>query len=169
MESALRKFFRVETFVWLPGHGIIGDDTDGHIDQIARFTDERTVLVAAPYDLDAPEAIDLRANHAAVAEARNNCGTALRPIELKMPAPNFQQGRRLPACYCNFYIVNGGVIVPMFNDPADDEALQVLQTAFPGRQIVGVDAVDLVWGLGAFHCMTQQQPAVNDDGNRLAR
>ena len=165
-ESAVQKFFRVDTVVWLPGHGILGDDTDGHIDQIARFTDERTVLVAAPYDSDAPEAIDLRANYSAVAEARNNCGAALSPVELQVPAPKFQQGRRLPASYCNFYIVNGGVIVPMFNDPADNEAMQILQTAFPAHRIVGVDAVDLVWGLGAFHCMTQQQPAVNSEGRR---
>ena len=163
IESAVREFFRVATVVWLPGHGILGDDTDGHIDQIARFTDERTVLIAAPYDSDAPEATDLRANYSAVAEARNNCGAALSPIELQMPKPKFQQGHRLPACYCNFYIVNGGIIVPLFNDPADDEAMQILQTAFPGRRIVGVDAVDLVWGLGAFHCMTQQQPAVHGD------
>jgi len=166
MESTLRKFFRAETIVWLPGHGILGDDTDGHIDQIARFADERTVLIAAPWNSDAPEATDLRANYAAIAKAGNNCGAALRPIELQMPAPKFQQGRRLPACYCNFYIVNGGVIVPMFNDPADDEAMQVLQTAFPDRRVVGVDAVDLVWGLGAFHCLTQQQPAVNGNGRQ---
>jgi agmatine deiminase len=163
MESILRQFLRVETVVWLPGAGILGDDTDGHVDQMARFTDEQTVLVAVPSDSDAPEAVELRANYSAVAEAQYNCGAGLRPVELRMPAPKFQQGRRLPASYCNFHLVNGGVIVPLFNDPADDEAMQVLQSAFPGRRIVGIDAVDLVWGLGAFHCMTQQQPAVSGD------
>jgi agmatine deiminase len=164
MEAVVRKFFGVDTVVWLPGGGIPGDDTDGHVDQLARFTDEQTVVVAAACEPDAPEAVDLRANYSEVAEARNNRGVGLRPVELRMPSPKFQQGRRVPASYCNFYIVNDGVIVPLFNDSADDEALQVLQSAFPGRLIVGIDATDLVWGLGAFHCMTQQQPTVKYDG-----
>ena len=164
MESILQKFLRVETVVWLPGGGILGDDTDGHIDQIARFTDEQTVLVAAPCDADAPEAVELRANYSVVAQARNNRGVGLCPVELRMPSPQFQHGGRLPASYCNFYIVNGGVIVPLFNDPADEDAMQVLQAAFPGRLVVGLDACDLVRGLGAFHCISQQQPTVSGDG-----
>jgi agmatine deiminase len=160
-EALMQKFFCVETVVWLPGCGISGDDTDGHVDQIARFTDEENVLVAAPCDSDAPEAADLRANFRAVAEVQNNCGSGLRPVELRMPAPKFHQGRRLPASYCNFHIVNGGVVVPLFNDSADDEAMQILQAAFPRHRIVGVEAIDLVSGLGAFHCITQQQPAVS--------
>ncbi|MEZ6127472.1 MAG: agmatine deiminase family protein [Planctomycetaceae bacterium] len=153
MEAVLRRFLNVETIVWLPGHGIIGDDTDGHIDQVARFLDEETVLVAAPYDSDADEASDLRANFDAVADINS-----LRAMELPMPGPKFQQGHRLPACYCNLYIANGGIIVPTFGDPADDNACGILQTAFPSHQVIGVDAIDLIWGLGAFHCMTQQQP-----------
>jgi agmatine deiminase len=164
LEAILREFLRVETVVWLPGGGIIGDDTDGHIDQIARFTDEETVLIATPWNNDAPEAVELRANYSVVTQAQNKRGVGLRPVELRMPSPQFQHGRRLPTSYCNFYIVNGGVIVPLFNDPADDDAMQVLQAAFPGRLVVGLDACDLVWGLGAFHCISQQQPTGSGDG-----
>ncbi|MEQ9410649.1 MAG: agmatine deiminase family protein [Fuerstiella sp.] len=159
MERLLKTHLQTDTIVWLPGHGILGDDTDGHIDQVARFVNDRTVLVAAPYDADAPEAADLRANFDAVAAAQNQAGVQLQPVELKMPAPKYQQNHRLPACYCNFYIANKGIIVPTFDDPADETALQVLQHAFPNHRIVGVSAIDLIWGLGAFHCMTQQQPA----------
>ncbi len=159
MEEALRKFLQVESFAWLPGEGIVGDDTDGHIDQVARFVSDTKVLVAAAYDDDAPEAADLRANLKAVADFRSASGS-LQPVELRMPKPKFQQEHRLPACYCNFYIVNNGVIVPTFEDAADDVALQLLQDAFPDRTIVGVNAIELIWGLGAFHCMTQQQPVV---------
>ncbi len=157
MESMLRNFMQVDSIAWLPGEGIEGDDTDGHIDQVARFVTADKVLVAAAYDDDAPESALLRANHDVIASFQTPAGL-LKPIELKMPRPKFQQGHRLPACYCNFHIVNNGVIVPTFEDAADDTALQTLQDAFPDRKIVGVNAIDLVWGLGAFHCMTQQQP-----------
>ena len=158
MEEALRNFLQVDSIAWLPGEGIIGDDTDGHIDQVARFVNEGTVLVAAAWDDDAPEAADLRANLQAVADFRSSSGR-LEAIELRMPEPKFQQGHRLPACYCNFHVVNNGVIVPTFQDAADDVAMQLLQDSFPDRRIVGVNAIELIWGLGAFHCMTQQQPA----------
>lgn len=160
MEGLLRRYLNCERVVWLPGHGIIGDDTDGHIDQVARFADRLHVLVAAPHNDDAEEATALRANRDAVLAARTATGESLQVTDLKMPSPKFEQGHRLPACYCNFYIVNGGVIVPTFRDAADDEALVALQAAFPDRRIVGVDALKLIWGLGAFHCMTQQQPAI---------
>ncbi len=159
MEGLLRDYLRAQHIVWLPGHGIEGDDTDGHIDQVARFADTRKVLVASPWSDDAPEAAELRANFEAIADNVNSAGESLIPISLRMPHPKFQQGQRLPACYCNFYIANGGVIVPTFQDAADDTTLQLLQDCFPGRQVVGVDSLDLVWGLGSFHCMTQQQPA----------
>jgi agmatine deiminase len=158
MEKTLATWLGADHVVWLPGHGIIGDDTDGHIDQVARFVDERRVLVAAPYDDDAPEASDLRENFRAVAESSNSANESLIPLPLRMPQPKFQEEHRLPACYCNYYITNGAVIVPVFDDPADDAAMQLLQDCYPDRSIVGVNAVDLVWGLGAFHCMTQQQP-----------
>ena len=159
MEAVLKQWLQASQIVWIPGHGIIGDDTDGHIDQVARFVDERRVLVAAPYHPDAPEAADLRANFEAVAAGRNSAGEFLQPIPLIMPQPKFLNDSRLPACYCNYYLVNGGVIVPTFGDPADDATLQLLQDCYPDRTIAGVDAIDLIWGLGAFHCMTQQQPS----------
>lgn len=158
MEEVLAKWLQAKTVVWLPGHGIEGDDTDGHIDQVARFVDDRRVLVAAPYHPDAPEADDLRANFDAVAAAKNSDGKSLIPIPLFMPQPKFQEEFRLPACYCNYCLTNDAVIIPTFNDPADEAAMQVLQDCYPTRTIVGVNAIDLVWGLGAFHCMTQQQP-----------
>lgn len=159
MEALLRKHLNAKSIVWLPGHGIIGDDTDGHIDQMARFVDIDAVVVAAPYDADAPEAEDLRANRVALSSAWDRYGNTLRIVDLPLPAPKFQDGHRLPASYCNFYIANGGVIVPTFGDPADDYACTTLQDLFPNRTVIGVDASDLIWGLGAFHCMTQQQPA----------
>jgi len=158
MEQTLAEWFQADNIVWLPGHGIIGDDTDGHIDQVARFVDERRVLLAAPYNDDAPEAAELRENFDAVTLARNSSGESLIPIPLVMPQPKFQEEHRLPACYCNYYITNGAIIVPTFNDWADDVAMQLLQDCYPDRTVVGVSAIDLVWGLGAFHCMTQQQP-----------
>jgi agmatine deiminase len=160
MEDVLSVWMQASRVVWLPGHGIVGDDTDGHIDQLARFVDERQVLVAAPWSADAPEADDLRANAKAIASAKNQDGDSLLPIPLRMPSPKFIDGNRLPACYCNYYLVNGAVIVPTFEDRADDEAMSVLQKYHPDRVVVGVSAIDLIWGLGAFHCMTQQQPAI---------
>ena len=160
MEDTLAFWLQAENIVWLPGHGIVGDDTDGHIDQVARFVDERRILVAAPFHPDAPEAADLRANRNAVANSRNSAGESLIPIPLFMPQPKFQEEHRLPACYCNYCLVNGAVIVPTFGDNADDTAMQLLQDCYPDRSVVGIDAINLVWGLGAFHCMTQQQPAV---------
>lgn len=159
MRAALVQWLQAETVVWIPGHGIMGDDTDGHIDQVARFIDERRVLVTAPYHSDAPEAQDLRANFEAVAAGRCSSGESLEPMELTMPQPKFLDENRLPACYCNYYLANGAVIVPTFGDPADDVALQLLQNCYPDRKVIGVDAIDLIWGLGAFHCMTQQQPS----------
>ncbi|MBL8815753.1 MAG: agmatine deiminase family protein [Planctomyces sp.] len=158
MEDILREYLRCDNVVWVPGHGIIGDDTDGHIDQVARFADTRHVLVAAPWSDDAPEAAELRQNFDAVAAGVNAQGETLLPIPLRMPSPKYQGEHRMPACYCNYYLTNGGVIVPTFGDPADDKAMQLIAQYHPGRKIVGVDAIDLVWGLGAYHCMTQQQP-----------
>ena len=160
MEDTLAVWLQAKNVVWLPGHGIVGDDTDGHIDQLARFVDKRRVLVAAPYHPDAPEAADLRANRNAVANSRNSAGESLIPMPLFMPQPKFQEEHRLPACYCNYCLVNGAVIVPTFGDDADDKAMQLLQDCYADRSVVGIDAINLVWGLGAFHCMTQQQPAV---------
>ena len=161
MEEILHRYLRAKKIIWLPGHGILGDDTDGHIDQVARFVDDRRVLVAAPWCDDAEESAELRANFEAVEQSINSAGLRLQPLPLKMPSPKLQDGHRMPACYCNYYLANGGVIVPTFGDSADDSAMQQLQDCYPDRKIVGVDAIDLIWGLGAFHCMTQQQPSAS--------
>ncbi|MCA9060804.1 MAG: agmatine deiminase family protein, partial [Planctomycetaceae bacterium] len=159
MESYLHDYLGAQQTVWLPGHGIIGDDTDGHVDQVARFTSRTQVLTAAPWDDDADEAADLRANLDAVVAGVTAEGDQLTAVPVKLPPPKFQQGQRLPASYCNFCFANGAVIVPTFQDPADDEAMSCLQRLFPDRTIAGVDSLDLVWGLGSFHCLSQQQPA----------
>lgn len=158
MEHIFRSCLQVEQIAWLPGGGVEGDDTDGHIDQIARFADERTVMVASAFSQDAPEAAALRANKDALADFAERSGRPLNIIPLRMPAPLYQQQHRLPASYCNFYICNGAVVMPLFGDPADEMAAAALQSVFPDRQVVGVDSKDLVWGLGSFHCLTQQQP-----------
>lgn len=159
MEKVLRKYLNTHTVVWLPGHGLLGDDTDGHIDQLARFVNDNAAVVATPHRPDAPEAEDLRANRVALSSAWDRFSNTLRIVDLPLPAPKFHGEHRLPASYCNFYIVNDGVIVPTFDDSADDNACNTLQHLFPSRTIMPVDATDLIWGLGAFHCMTQQQPA----------
>jgi agmatine deiminase len=158
LERVLGEQLGVRKVLWL-GNGIVGDDTHGHVDDLARFVDDHTVVIA-----DEPDAAD--ANHAPLRENRARLermttadGVPLRVLTLPMPAPVMLDGIRLPASYANFYIANSVVLVPTFNDPADRQALGVLASLFPTRRVVGVHAVDLVWGLGTLHCMTQQQPA----------
>ena len=158
LERVLGDTLGVRKVLWL-GRGIAGDDTHGHIDDLARFVGPRTVVLAAE-----PNAAD--ANHEPLAENRerlaamtNAAGERLETVLLPMPAPLALDGVRLPASYANFYVGNAAVLVPTFNDPADRRALGILAELFPDRQVVGIHAVDLVWGLGTLHCMTQQQPA----------
>lgn len=152
LEAAMRDYLGVDRFVWL-GEGIAGDDTHGHVDDVARFADERTVLLAQELNPADP-------NHAPL---ERNCKIlehhGFRVIRLPMPEPVFFEGVRLPASYANFYIANRIVLVPTFNDRHDRVALERLAQAFPARDIVGIHALELVWGLGTLHCMTQQQPA----------
>lgn len=144
-----------EKILWLE-HGIAGDDTDGHIDELARFVGP-TSVVAAYEDNPADENYDpLRANFEQLERMTDQHGQQLEVFPLPMPTAKFHNGQRMPASYCNFYIANGVVIVPRFADPADDQACDVLAQCFPERHIVPLDALDLVWGLGAFHCITQQ-------------
>jgi len=157
-ERALRDYLGAERVVWL-GAGIAGDDTHGHVDDLARFARPGLVVLAAEDD---PE----DANHRALAEnrerlegARDAKGRVLEVVPLPMPAPLFFDGVRLPASYLNFYVANEAVLVPTFNDPQDRVALGRLAELFPGRRVVGIHAVDLVWGLGTIHCLTQQEPA----------
>ena len=158
LEWVLADYLGVRKVLWL-GRGIAGDDTHGHVDDLARFVDETTVVVAAETDPG-------DANFAPLADARARLermttadGRPLRVLTLPMPAPLHLDGVRLPASYANFYVGNAVVLVPTFNDPNDRRALETLAGLFPTPKVVGIHAVDLVWGLGTLHCMTQQEPA----------
>ena len=158
LERIFSDYLGVDQVIWL-GRGIAGDDTHGHVDDIARFVGPATIVAAV-------ESGTKDANHAPLAEnlkiikaARRPDGKQFTVIELPMPRPVVFRGQRLPASYANFYIANGLVLVPTFHDPNDRVALNTLAQVFPDREIIGVHCVDLIWGLGALHCMTQQQPA----------
>jgi agmatine deiminase len=144
--------------IWL-GEGCVGDDTHGHVDDVARFVSADTIVVAVeedPRDDNHERSLDnvKRLEHAARAAHR-----PLRIVTLPFPRPVVMNGERLPASYANFYIANGVVIVPTFNDPNDRLALNTLASVMPARQVIGIHAVDLVWGLGTLHCLTQQEVA----------
>jgi agmatine deiminase len=159
IEEYLREYLDAPHVVWL-GAGIVGDDTDGHIDDLARFVDARTVVTVVEPDPADPNHAPLRDNLARLRAARDQDGRALEVVELPMPGAVEWEGQRLPASYANFYVANGVVLVPTFAHANDAGALAILGRCFPGRRVVGIDATALVWGLGAFHCATQQQPAV---------
>ena len=163
VEKVLADSLATPHVVWLD-KGIVGDDTHGHVDDLARFVAPSTVAIVVESDPDDPNYAPLRENLGRLRSATDQDGKPLAIVELPMPRPVVFEGTRLPASYANFYIANGLVLVPTFNDPADREALSILASAFPGREVVGVHAVDLVWGLGTLHCMTQQQPLVGAPG-----
>ena len=158
LETVLGAYLGVRKVLWL-GRGIAGDDTHGHVDDLARFVDETTVVVAQESDPDDANYAPLRENRARLEQMTTADGRPLRVLSLPMPAPLFLDGIRLPASYANFYIGNEAVIVPTFNDRNDRAALETLAALFPTRRVVGIHAVDLVWGFGTLHCMTQQEPA----------
>ncbi|MFI5365463.1 MAG: agmatine/peptidylarginine deiminase [Candidatus Binatia bacterium] len=159
IEQSLRDYLGVRHILWL-GDGIVGDDTDGHIDDLARFVDPSTVVTVLESDRRDDNYARLQANSERLRQMTDQDGGALRVVTLPMPAPVFYDGQRLPASYANFYIANGVVLVPVFDDPNDSVALRTLQEVFPRRRVIGIGARELVWGLGAFHCVTQQQPAI---------
>ena len=144
--------------IWLD-RGIVGDDTHGHIDDITRFVGPATIVTAVEPDASDPNHAPLAENLARLKSARTPDGKQFELVELPMPRPVVFRGQRLPASYANFYIANDLVLVPTFHDPHDRIALNTLAEVFPGREVIGIHAVDLVWGLGTLHCMTQQQPA----------
>jgi agmatine deiminase len=144
--------------VWL-GKGIAGDDTHGHIDDLARFVAPGRLVICRERDAHDENYRALEENWERLQHARDARGRKLEVIALPMPRALAFEGRRLPASYANFYIANDVVLVPTFNDPADRQALGILAELFPGREVVGIHCVDLVWGLGTLHCMTQQEPA----------
>jgi agmatine deiminase len=151
IEQRLRDFLGVTEIIWL-SEGIAGDDTDGHIDDVTRFVDAQTVVTAIEENPEDENHAPLQANRQRLRE------TALRVIELPMPPPVIFQNERLPASYANFYIGNQVVLLPTFRHANDARAQAILQDCFPTRTIIPLDATDLIWGLGAFHCLTQQEP-----------
>jgi agmatine deiminase len=158
VERYLADYCAARNVIWLGG-GIVGDDTDGHIDELARFVSPRTVVAAIEEDRQDANYDALRDNLARLRAAHDEQGRPLEVVTLAMPRPVFFGEHRLPASYMNFFIANGLVIVPQFDQPADMVALETLGELLPGRRICGLRAVELAWGLGAFHCITQQQPA----------
>ena len=158
LENAFHEYLGIDQVIWL-GRGIAGDDTHGHVDDISRFVSPETIVTAVEPDTRDANHQPLVENLARLKAARTPAGKQFTIVELPLPRPVVFQGQRLPASYANFYIANGLVLAPTFNDPADRVALAILAELFPGREVVGIHAVDLVWGLGTLHCMTQQQPA----------
>jgi agmatine deiminase len=158
IEEYLRDYYGQRHVVWL-GEGIEGDDTDGHIDDLARFVNERTIVVGMESDPEDANYKVLQDARQRLSRARDQDGRPFDIIEIPMPRPVIHKGQRLPATYMNFYFVNRGLLVPTFGDARrDDAALQALQRLLPKREVVGVNCRALIWGLGAIHCLTQQQP-----------
>lgn len=156
-EQIFKDIFGVKQIIWLEG-AIQGDDTDGHIDQLARFVNELTVVVAYEKDPLDPNYKALSENLDYLRKLRVLNSKTLNVIPLPLPNPIYIEGLRMPASYLNFYISNKYVIVPQFGDPHDAIAIQTLQRLFPTRIVVGIDSRDIIWGLGSFHCLTQQEP-----------
>jgi agmatine deiminase len=156
-EDIFAEYLGASNVIWLDG-GIAGDDTHGHVDDITRFVSPDTVVSCVEADPQSENYEALRENIRRLREAVTESGKPLATIDLPMPAPLYFEGRRLPASYANFYIANGVVLVPVFNDPNDRVALDILADVFPDRDVVGIYCGDLIWGFGAIHCMTQQQP-----------
>ena len=159
-EQLLAQYLGINNVIWLVS-GIVGDDTHGHVDDITRFVAPDTVVTAVESDPNDANYEPLRENIRRLRSATDQNGKALAIVELPMPAPVIFEKRRLPASYANFYVANGVVLVPVFNDPNDRFALDILADLFPDREVIGIYSGDLIWGFGAMHCMTQQEPALS--------
>ena len=157
-ELAFAATLGIEKVIWL-GAGCVGDDTHGHVDDVARFVAPGKVLLACEEDASDANRASSVDNLARLESACDAAGRSLEIVKLSYPRAVMMEGERLPASYANFYICNGAVLVPTFNDANDRVAMNVLADCFPDREVIGIHAVDLVWGLGTLHCMTQQQPA----------
>lgn len=158
IEAFLSDYLNVTHILWL-GDGIAGDDTDGHVDDLTRFVSPDTVVTVVEPDPQDENHEPLRENRDRLRSLRDQDGQPLRIVELPMPRRMEIEDQRLPASYANFYIANGLVVVPTFRDPQDARALDILRPLFPGREVIGLDSSDLIWGLGSFHCISQQEPA----------
>lgn len=159
IEELLFKYYGVKQVLWVDD-GIVGDDTDGHIDDTVRFVNEDTVLTVIEDNANDENFTLLKRNLDQLSKMRLANGRQLNIIELPMPDPVIWEDQRLPASYANFYICNASVIVPTFRCKKDDIALQTIQDCFPERQVIGIDSTEIIWGLGSFHCLSQQEPAV---------
>ena len=159
IEAVLRDQLGVTNVLWL-GKGIAGDDTHGHVDDLCRFVSPRTVVLCRETDPHDANYGPLEENRERLQGMRLEDGSKIDVVDLPMPAPLYFEGQRLPASYANFYVANSVVLVPTFNDPQDRIALGILAELIKDRPIVGIHAVDLVWGLGTLHCLTQQEPAL---------
>lgn len=159
IEQMLRDNLGVQQIIWL-GDGIVGDDTDGHIDDLSRFYAANGIVTAVEKNPRDVNYAALKINRERLRGLRTPAGREFRIVELPMPAPCFCEGQRLPASYANFLVINGAVLMPAFRQPRRDaEAAEVLAGCFPGREIIPIDCRELVWGLGTLHCISQQQPA----------
>jgi agmatine deiminase len=158
LEKMFADYLGVKKTIWL-GNGIVGDDTHGHVDDISRFVAPSSVVTVVEKNSSDPNYEPLRENLRRLRAASDQDGKRLNVIELPLPSPVWFRGQRLPASYANFYIANKCVLVPTFNDANDRVALNILADLFPGRDVVSIFCGDFIWGLGAIHCATQQQPA----------
>ena len=157
IEARLRDFLGVQQILWL-GQGIVGDDTDGHVDDLTRFVAPDTVVTVVEEDPSDPNYAPLQENLQRLRSFRLLDGRPLRILPLPMPRPIYSEGLRMPASYANFYIANKVVILPAYGQPTDQTAREVLQRCFPNRRVVLLDSREIIWGLGSFHCLTQQEP-----------
>lgn len=159
IEELLLKYYGAEQVLWVDD-GIVGDDTDGHIDDTVRFVNIDTVLTVTENNKNDENFSLLQNNLKQLQKMRLVNGRQLNIVELPMPDPVIWEEQRLPASYANFYISNASVIVPTFRCKKDDTALRIIQECFPDRQVTGIDSTEIIWGLGSFHCLSQQEPTV---------
>lgn len=159
IEKYLYDYYGVSQILWVR-EGIVGDDTDGHIDDTVRFVNHDTVITVIEKNRSDENFRLLQDNLKELKKMRLLNGKQLNIVELPMPDPVVYEDQRLPASYANFYIANRSVIVPVFRCDKDEEALRVIQDCFPGREVIGIDSTDIIWGLGSFHCLSQQEPDV---------
>ncbi len=159
IEKYLYDYYGIDQILWV-SDGIVGDDTDGHIDDTVRFINEDTVLTVVEINVNSKNYELLNQNLKELKQMRLLNGKQLNIVELPMPKEVIYEQQLLPASYANFYISNGHIIVPTFKCDQDDKAMQIIQSCFQTRQVVGIDSTDIIWGLGSFHCLSQQEPSI---------
>jgi agmatine deiminase len=164
--EVFKIFLGVNNIIWL-GNGIIGDDTHGHVDDLCRFVNEKTIVVASEDNEKDENFLPLKEDYERLQDAKLENGSKPGIIKLPMPSPVIFKGERLPASYANFYISNYAVLVPTFNDPNDGKALGIIGELFPDRKVIGIHSIDLVWGLGTLHCLTHEQPYIDISSQKI--